>query len=108
MDQAQLLVLASNILIVGIFWISALFTPVVSLYWPWWKHGIGRTVVAEATAMALVFLFPMIHVFFGWAVRGTGYQWFELACFAATPVIFVWRSIAIWRLQRKATVEGRG
>ena len=105
MSQAQLLADASQILIFAIFITSALFTPVVSMYWPWWKHGIGRTVIAEAIAMTLVFLFPMLHVLFGTEFKSTPYQWFELACFAAVPVIFVWRAVSTWKLQRKGTAR---
>lgn len=102
MTDTQWLTLLGNILIIVIFCTSALFTPVVSLYWPWWKNGLGRSIVAKAIAMALVFLFPMLHVLFGAEFKSIGYQWFELACFGMVPVIFVWRAVAIWRLQRKS------
>jgi hypothetical protein len=99
-SQAQLLADASNVLVLVIFTVSVLFTPVVSLYWPWWKNDLGRSIVSKSIAMALVFLFPALHLMFDGEFRTAPYQWFELACFALVPVIFVWRAVAIWRLQR--------
>lgn len=99
-SQARLLADVSEIIIIVTFCTSILFTPVVSIYWPWWRHGIGRTVIAEALAMALVFVFPALHFWFGVNVKGAPHQWFELACFAVVPAIFVWRAISIWQVQR--------
>jgi hypothetical protein len=101
-SQAQLLTDISHYVVVFTFVVSVLFTPVVSTFWPWWQHGIGRTVAAEAVALALAFLPSTLHVLFGLKVSSLlFFQWLVVICIAAVPGILVWRGIAIFLTQRR-------
>jgi hypothetical protein len=106
-SQAQLLIDIGHVVVVFTFVVSVLFTPVVSTFWPWWQHGIGRTVAAEAIALALAFAPSAFHVLFGLNVTGQLVsQWLVLVCIAAVPGILVWRAVIIYLTQRRGARRG--
>jgi hypothetical protein len=107
MAQAQLIAEVSKIIVNVTFVVSVLFTPVVSLFWPWWKHGLGRTAAAEAICLALAFLPSVLNLWFGLTITNVIYQWFVLACVGAIPCILVWRVAVTWNLQVKGALDGR-
>jgi hypothetical protein len=81
--------------------LALLFTPVVSTYWPWWEHGIGVTVIAEALAFTLVLLPAQLRLLFGINVATPWYALLQLCALALAVSVFPWRAWAIWRIQRR-------
>lgn len=63
----------------------------------WWRHPVGRTIVAKDVALILVLLPSVLSIFFRFN-RLTSYvaAWFDIGSFALVPVIMGWR-IWVWR-----------
>jgi len=84
------------------FWLALLFTPVISCYWPWWKHDLGVSIAAESWAFAVLLLPGQLTTWFGLSMtREPWFVWVELVAFAVAISIFPWRAWATYRLQRK-------
>lgn len=94
---------AGNIVIQVTFWTALLCTPVVSLWWPWWLHAIGRTVAVEAFAIAVVLAPAVWHEWTHADVDTLPFAWFRVCCVATVPLILIWRVIAIYLTQRDGT-----
>jgi hypothetical protein len=67
-----------------------------------WSNPIGQTIVLKDIALVLVLIPSLLSIFIDFN-RLTSHiaAWFDVASFAAVPVIMVWRVIA-WRKIHKA------
>lgn len=105
--QLRVLVDVTTVVVQVTFLVSALFTPAVSWFWPWWQHHIGRTVAAEAAALALLTMPACLHFWVGLDSSALAFQWLEVACLAAVPVILIWRAITTYTAQRDGARRSR-
>jgi len=100
--------LIAAILVRAGFWLALLFTPVVSSYWPWWKHDLGWTIAAESWAFAVLLLPGQLTTWFGVHLeREAWWVWLQLLAFAVAISIFPWRAWATYRVQRKGVRRAR-
>jgi hypothetical protein len=97
----------SHIEIQAAFWVFLAFTPVVSVFWPWWKSSLGKNIVSMEFVLAMI-LFPsaFLHLELGMDVMGLGYQWTELAVFALAPLNVIWRFLVVLKMQRDGVRHG--
>jgi hypothetical protein len=100
MSQTLVVLDAGNAVVQLTFLTALLFTPVVSMFWPWWQHSIGRTVTAEAAAIALVLAPGVLHEWDVLTVTSIAFAWSRVVCLALVPGILIWRAIAIYLIQR--------
>ena len=90
---------AVQIAVEAIFYSSALFVAVVSLYFPWWRSQLGWTIIAKTLALAVAVFPAMLTYWLG--VRVTGWlAWVSVAALWTIPPILAWRALVIWRVQR--------
>ncbi len=99
MSQDQAILLAFKVVEVASVVTIATF---VACYTWWtkgkcWRNPIGQTIVAKDVALILVLIPSLLSIFLSFN-RLTSHiaAWFDVASFAAVPVIMVWRVIA-WR-----------
>jgi hypothetical protein len=96
-----------SVIVDASFWTSALFVPVVSAYWAWWKHPYGRAAMSIDILLALAFLPGELRRVFGISVSSTGFGWFEIVVLGLIPVRTAWLALSIWRLQREGAAKAR-
>jgi hypothetical protein len=84
------------------FLASLAFVIIYSITARWWRSALGRNLVAFDSALALTLLPSMVHHFFGVnTVNNAGFAWFTLIAFGFVPIVIVWRTAILIRLQLK-------
>ena len=92
-DEAALLFAAAN---------SVVFVVVYTLVAPWWRHEVGRAIVAFDAAIFLALLPSSLHYLAGVNLRSTFWPWYYGASLLATGLITAWRAVVVVRLQRSS------
>jgi hypothetical protein len=90
---------------VATFWISFLFTPAVSLIWPWWRSDWGWNIVLLESCVWVSLAPAPLHVMFG-VPYGPFLAWFQVAAVFGTGAVILWRAFMIWRTQAVGRDEG--
>jgi hypothetical protein len=93
-----------HVLINVAFITSALFTPVTSLFWPWWQSTWGWNIVTLEACIAGTLLASWLFLDFG--VDFQALQWITAVFLALIIVVITWRAVMIWREQRRGAVTG--
>lgn len=97
------LALAGEIAVQAIFFSAVGFVAVVSLFWPWWRSGLGWSICAKSLALAVAVFPAMLGYWFGHRLeRIVWLQWMVIAALWLIPPILAWRVVVIWQAQRKA------
>lgn len=81
------------------FWAAILFPAITALIWPWWRDWWGQAMVAFDLAIAGT-VFPDVLAF-DWGVRGTVLVWLQVVFLSFSPLILLWRTAMIYRVQRR-------
>ena len=89
-----------------LFWVCALFPFVMGIVWPWWQTWWGRNIVSLEVALAVVLFPSILHREFGLNTDTYFFGWIAVAALFAASAIVIWRSIMIYRVQRKARKNG--
>lgn len=89
------------------FWFAVMFTPVISIYWPWWRHDLGWTIAAESWAFAVLLLPTQLHLLGIHLDRNPVMSWLFVAAFALAISVFPWRAIATYVVQRRGAKHER-
>lgn len=105
MQPGHALLLYEHVLVNVAFVISALFTPVVSLFWPWWESQWGQNIVSLELCIAGSLLSSWLFIDFG--MDGAFFQWLTALFLTMIPFIITWRTVLIWRIQRQAMRDKR-
>jgi hypothetical protein len=82
------------------FLASALFTPVTSVFWPWWQTSWGWNIVTLELCVSLALLYPWLHYAFGLTVAAYPFAWMQAASIALVGAVVIWRTVLIWQTQR--------
>lgn len=94
-----------HVLINVAFITSVLFTPVVSLFWPWWRESWGQNIVALETCIAGTLFSSWL--FIDWGISSDILQWVTAAFLTLVVLIIIWRTVMIWHAQRYVTEDER-
>jgi hypothetical protein len=86
--------------IVADFWIAALFVPVVSLFWRWWRSRLGRVLMSLEFLIAALLFLPALSVMFDLPVRADVFLWVTWAILALVGVRILWLWWILFRIQR--------
>lgn len=87
------------------FWAAISFPAITALYWPWWKHAWGLTIVSLDLALALALLGDVLVLEFGMSQTGLPalvFSWVEAIALCMIPCIIVWRGVLTFITQRRA------
>jgi hypothetical protein len=84
---------------VATFWVSFVFTPAISLIWPWWESDWGWNIVLLESCIWVSLLPAPLHVMFG-VPYGPFLSWFQVAAVLGAGAVVVWRAVMIWHTQR--------
>lgn len=103
MQPDHALLVYEHVLINVAFITSVLFTPVVSVFWPWWDEPWGQNIVVLELCIAGSLLSSWLFIDFG--INALVFQWFTAACLTLVPLIIAWRMMLIWKAQRLAAAE---
>lgn len=101
MGTAQLQADIIGLIIDASFWTSAVFVPVVSLYWPWWRHPYARAAMSIDILLAMAFLPAELRRVLGIPVSSPLFGWFEIVILGLIPVRTAWLGWQIWKVQRE-------
>lgn len=101
MSTAQLQADIVTVIVQVAFWASALFVPVVSLFWPWWRAQFGRAAISIDVLLALALMPGTLRREFGIPVTSAWFGWFEIVVLGLIPVRTAWLAWSIWKLQRQ-------
>jgi len=97
MSQDQWIILCFKVVEVASVVTIAAFVACYSRWARWWTNPIGRTIVIKDIALIFVLLPSIMSIFLQFNRLSSHIAaWFDIASFAAVPVIMVWR-IAVWR-----------
>lgn len=101
MSQVQLISDVSEFAVWFTFMTSLLFTPVTSLFWPWWKSTWGWNIVSLEFCIALALLAPWLRFAFGIRTSSNALAaWLEVAAVLLCGMIVAWRAVMIYLTQR--------
>lgn len=106
MSIAEALINADNWIVLVTFWVSVLFVPAVSTFWPWWKEPFGRATVSIEGLIGVALLPGALHQMFGVAVTSLFFLWFGTIVLALIAPRLIWLFITIYRLQRREALNG--
>lgn len=98
MQPGHALVIYEHVLVNVAFLVSALFTPAVSFFWPWWNGQWGQNIVLLELCIAGSLLSSWLFIDFG--MGGAVFQWLTVSFLTLIPVIIIWRTALIWKAQR--------
>lgn len=102
MTQARLILDLAEYAIWFAFLASALFPLFTSYFWPWWKTTWGWNIVTLDLGVALALLPSWLRLAFGLRTAASyPFAWIAVASVFAVGVIVTWRTVLIWRTQRK-------
>jgi hypothetical protein len=82
------------------FGAQVLFIAGYSRLAPWWRHEVGRAMVALCGALALALLPSVLHYAAGVNLTYRWFAWYYRASLAAVGVVTLWRLWVVWRVQR--------
>jgi hypothetical protein len=85
------------------FWSSLVFIVGYTLISPWWRHMVGRSIVAMDVALMLTLLPSALHLMFGLSPRAGFFGWYDGFGFILVGLIALWRLWMFWRVQTDAT-----
>lgn len=105
MTQAHLLHDLDEYVLWFAFTASLVFTPLMSLIWPWWRHAWGVNIVTLEIAIAVALLIPWLRLVF--RLDGLAFQWIQLAAVTYVGLVIMWRMALIWRGQRDGALRDR-
>ena len=107
MNQDQAILLAFKVAEVASVITIAVFVACYSLWAPWWRNPIGRTIVFKDIALLLVLIPSLLSIFINFN-RLTSHiaAWFDVAAFTAVPVIMVWRVFVFRKIHRDGNSAG--
>jgi hypothetical protein len=92
------------------FWAAAMFPPVTALYWPWWQHQWGWTIISLDFSLALALVGDVLVIEFGMVPGSTPghiFAWVETIALCLIPVIIVWRAVLTFVTQRRGARQDR-
>jgi hypothetical protein len=85
------------------FWAGLLFPAVTAVYWPWWRHWWGWTIVVLDMAIVLALLGSILVLEFGLhpgSTPGHVLAWTEAFALCLVPAVIVWRAVLVFITQR--------
>lgn len=89
------------------FWGSAVAFPVTTtMFWPWWRSDWGWNIVLFELVVGGTSL-PYV-LLLNWGVRGTWLAWMEAVFLSVAFAVLFWRTVIIWRTQRKGSARNEG
>jgi hypothetical protein len=80
------------------FWVCFTWPAVVRVFWPWNRSVWGWNMVLKTEMVALALLASVLHTEFG-IQPGLPLEWTVVAAVTAIPVIVLWRTWIIYKLQ---------
>jgi len=81
------------------FWSAIAFPFLIIWVWPWWRDWMGQTMVAMDYCLAAATFSLVLRYDFG--VTFTSLAWVDVIALATIPAVLAWRSVMIFRTQRK-------
>lgn len=88
--------------------LGALFIAQYTLYSPWWRDPIGRTVVAMDLAIFFAIVPLVVQTFFRVDLHAQVFlSWFDVSCVMCVPLILAWRMLVWHRITSKIAGEDR-
>ncbi|HWU22992.1 MAG TPA: hypothetical protein VN088_15760, partial [Nocardioides sp.] len=75
---------------------SALFVVEYTALAPWWRHRMGRAIVAFDAAIMLALLPAALHYLFGLSVASAFFAWYDGTSLLGAGLITGWRMVVIW------------
>lgn len=88
------------------FWTSLFFPIVIAGVWPWWQDWFGQTMVALDLCVAGAAAQGVLRYDFG--IRSTSLAWADVVFLVLVTAVIVWRTIMIFRTQRKGKTQIKG
>lgn len=85
------------------FLVSMLFPVVTWFFWPWHESSWGWNIVLLEIGIAGT-LFPS-WLLVDFHVTDLPLEWVQVVFLALVPVNVIWRTVIIWRVQRKGAVR---
>lgn len=100
MAQIQFLTGLVTWTIVGVFFISLVFVPVVSSFWSWWRTAFGQSLVLLEVLIALTLLPATVKRLFG-LDAGTRFDlWFTVVALWLVGITIIGRAWVLYKIQR--------
>ena len=102
MTQNQWLILFLKIGLISGFVSIALWVALYTLWAPWWRNAIGRTIVVKSVLIAVLFIPTTLNLFFDlnrYDSRVVG--WVDAVLIALVTPVMVWRSFVWWHLHHQ-------
>jgi hypothetical protein len=101
MTQEQLAIDLINWGVDVAFLVPFLFPAYIRLIWAWEKDEWGWNIILLDLAVSLAILPTFVHRVAGVRFSTPVFLWLEAASLWFIPMIIVWRSVMIWRKQRR-------
>jgi hypothetical protein len=101
MSQDQWILLAFKVVEIASVVTIVVFIACYSVWAKWRSNAIGRTIVYKDIALILVLLPSILSIFINFN-RLTSHiaAWFDVASFAAVPVVMVWRILVFRKIHQ--------
>ena len=96
-----------KVIIEIMFWSSLAFIPVVSTYWPWWKHVYGKAAISIDGLLTLALLPAIIRQMLDIPITQVEYNWFTIVVFALIPARTVWLAMALFAVQKSIDPDAK-
>jgi hypothetical protein len=104
-SQFQFLSDVSAWVVLTSFWVSFLFIPLVSTFWPWWRTPFSKSLMFMEALIPVALLPGALRRMFGISLLNIGFLWFEITAVALITPAIAWRIYATWKLQRDRSNE---
>ena len=102
MTDAAILAHFDEFVIQFLFWAGVVAVSVVSIFWPWWKTDLGRTIVLEISCLCAALFPSTLELELGVNANTIFWQWWVGITFFGAAIVTLWRIPVIWKYQRYA------
>ena|SRR5215475_13375350 len=102
MTQDELLILLFKVTLIAAAVSIGTFIATYSMWAPWWRNPIGRTIVIKDILLVLVLVPSILSLFFAFN-RLTSHiaAWVDVALFGALTPVMLWRVVVFHRIHRE-------
>lgn len=102
MTQAHALILTDEFVVQFLFWAGVVTVSALSAFWPWWKTGLGRTVILEIVCLTTALFPSVLGLELGVNVESVFWQWWVAVTFFVAGAVTLARIPVIFRIQRSS------
>lgn len=109
MSQEQTIILCFKITEIASVVTIAAFIACYSLWAPWHRNPIGRTIVFKDIALILILIPSILSIFVNFN-RLTSHiaAWFDVGSFALVPILMCWRIVVFGRIHKAGKLPQNG